>query len=436
MRNERRMDPSTADTKVLSILDELEGELVELACGLVNVPSPPGHEKAAAEFLAHWLDACGIHSYVQEVEATRGNAVGRLAGRGRGASVTFNGHLDTSFVGDEAEDLPVLGRRQDVGRPVADVREGVIYGLGIFNDKGPLAAAALALRALKASSVSLEGDVVIAGVAGEIGRGQVGRYTGPGSRGKGEGTRFLMHAGVWTDYAVVCEPSNWTLSWALPGAAYFRATTRGIAGYAPANDRRAPSLAENKNALVKLAHLMQALEAWADRYEAENKYDTPCGRIEPRVTLAAVDGGLPYKPNWRPAIASVYLDVRIPPNRTPLDVERELKAEVLATGLSDEVFMYLGRKGYVAQGVEPVAGALIAAHRRVFGQEPERPSWVELSTWNDSNIYAELGIPVVKYGPPWPGGPYFPERMAVSDLMQAARVYALTALQLCSGAVR
>jgi acetylornithine deacetylase/succinyl-diaminopimelate desuccinylase-like protein len=430
------MDPLVTAPRVLSVLDELEGELVDLAYGLVNVPSPPGREKPAAEFLAAWLDARGIPSYVQEVEATRGNAVGRLSGSGRGTSVTFNGHLDTSFVGDEAEDLPVLGRPQDVGRPAAEVREGVIYGLGIFNDKGPLAAAALALRALKTSGVTLDGDVVIAGVAGEIGRGQVGRYTGPGTRGKGEGTRFLIHAGVWTDYAVVCEPSNWTVSWALPGVAYFRVTTRGIAGYAPTNDRRAPSLAENKNAVVKLAHLIQALEAWADRYEGQNQYDTPCGRIEPRVTLAALDGGLPYKPNWRPAIASVYVDVRIPPNRTPLDVERELKAVVLATGLSDEVFMYLGRKGYVAQGAEPVARAVSAAHRQVFGEEPKRPSWVELSTWNDSNIYAELGIPVVKYGPPWPGGAYFPERMAVRDLMQAARVYALTALQLCSGTVR
>jgi acetylornithine deacetylase/succinyl-diaminopimelate desuccinylase-like protein len=430
------MDPLVTAQRVLSVLDGLEGELVELACGLVNVPSPPGREKAAAEFLAAWLDEGGIPSYVQEVEATRGNAVGRLSGSGRGSSVTFNGHLDTSFVGDEDEDLPVLGRREDVGRPTAEVREGVIYGLGIFNDKGSLAAAALALRALRTSGVSLEGDVVIAGVAGEIGRGQVGRYTGPGTRGKGEGTRFLIHAGVWTDYAVVCEPSNWTVSWALPGVAYFRVTTRGIAGYAPVNDRRAPSLAENKNAVVKLAHLIQALEAWADRYEAQNKFDTPCGRIEPRVTVAALDGGLPYKPNWRPAVASVYVDVRIPPNRTPLDIERELKAVVQATGLSDEVFMYLGRKGYVAKGVQPVAGAVSAAHQQVFGQEPKRPTWSELSTWNDSNIYAELGIPVVKYGPPWPAGPYFPERMAVRDLMQAARVYALTALQLCSGTVR
>jgi hypothetical protein len=72
-----RMDPLVTAPRVLAVLDGLEGELVELACGLVNVPSPPGHEKAAAEFLAAWLDARGIPSYVQEVEATRGNAVGR-----------------------------------------------------------------------------------------------------------------------------------------------------------------------------------------------------------------------------------------------------------------------------------------------------------------------------------------------------------------------
>jgi acetylornithine deacetylase/succinyl-diaminopimelate desuccinylase-like protein len=67
----------------------------------------------------------------------------------------------------------------------------------------------------------------------------------------------------------------------------------------------------------------------------------------------------------------------------------------------------------------------------VFGTPPSRPTWIELSMWNDSNVYAELGIPVVKYGPAWAGGDFLPERLAVADLMRAARVYALAALQLC-----
>lgn len=426
------MDWHAAAPRVLARVDALEKELVQLSCGVVNVPSPPGYEKAVCEFLAGWMNERRIPAYVQEVEPTRGNVVGTLAGAGGGRSVTFNSHMDTTFVGNEVEDLPILGRPENITRPVAEVRDGMVCGLGIFNDKGPFVSACIAARAIQASGLTLRGDMVLAGVAGEIGRGQVWPHsTGPGTRGKGEGTRFLLHAGVWTDYAVVCEGTRWSVTWALPGAAYFRITTRGIPAYAPMNDRSAPSVRENPNAIVRMAHLLIALEAWADRYEAQNTYDTPCGRIEPRVTLGAIDGGLPYKPNWRPAIANVYVDVRIPPNRTPLDVKRELEQVVAATGLSDEVFMYLGRKGYVAQGAEPVAAAVVAAHAQVFGKPPEPAPWVDLSMWNDSNVYAELGIPVVKYGPMRPSGDAYPERMAIADLMQAARVYALTALQLC-----
>lgn len=421
-----------AAVRVLAELDTLEDELIGLAIQLVNVPSPPGYEKDAADFMAQWMNQHGIPAYVQEVEPTRGNVVGTLAGTGGGKSLTFNSHLDTSFVGTEAEDLPILGKPENISRPVAEVKDGIIFGLGIFNDKGPFVSACMAAVAMRLSGVKLKGDLVLAGVAGEIGRGQVGPYKGPGTRGKGEGTRHLLHAGVWTDYAVVCEPSEWSIVWALPGAAYFRITTRGVPVYAPLNDRTAPSVQEQKNAIVKMAHLLIALEAWADRYEAENRCDTPCGRMEPRVTLGAIDGGLPYKPNYRPAIANVYVDVRIPPNRTPLDVKRELEEVVRATGLSNEVFMYLSRKGYVARGAEPIATAVSAAHTQVFNQAPSLPSWRVLSTWNDANLYAELGIPVVKYGHPWPGGSSFPERVFTADLMRAARVYALTALQLCS----
>lgn len=419
-------------TRVLSALETLEKELVDLAINLVNVPSPPGYEKAAAEFMASWMNQHGILAYVQELEATRGNVVGSLAGTGGGKSLTFNSHLDTSFVGTEADDLPILGQPENISRPAAEVKDGYIYGLGIFNDKGPFVSACIAALAIRLGGVKLKGDLVLAGVAGEIGRGQVGPHKGPGTRGKGEGTRFLLHAGVWTDYAVVCEPSGWSVSWALPGAAYFRVATRGVPVYAPLNDRSAQSPEEQKNAIVKMAHLLIALEKWADRYEAENRYETPCGRMEPRVTLGAIDGGLPYKPNYRPAIANVYVDVRIPPNRTPLDVKRELEEVVRSTGLSNEVFMYLSRKGYVASGVEPIAAAIASAHKQVFGREPSPPTWRELSTWNDSNLYAEVGIPVVKYGHSWLGGNYVPEQMSITDLMQAARVYALTAVQLCA----
>jgi acetylornithine deacetylase/succinyl-diaminopimelate desuccinylase-like protein len=214
----------------------------------------------------------------------------------------------------------------------------------------------------------------------------------------------------------------------LPGAAYIQIVVRGEPTYAPLSERTYSSLPENKNAIVKAAHLIIALEEWAQTYETSNETLTPCGTIKPRVTIGAVDGGLPYKPNWRPALANVYVDVRVSPNRSPLDIQREVAAVVRATGLSNEINMYLARMGYIGEGIEPIREALESSHQEIFSLPPNPTQWRNLSTWNDTNIYAEVGIPAVKYGPP---GSLHPERVKIADIMNAARVYALSAVRLC-----
>ena len=51
--------------------------------------------------------------------------------------------------------------------------------------------------------------------------------------------------------------------------------------------------------------------------------------------------------------------------------------------------------------------------------------------WRDHNVYNEMGIPALTYGPPGAAGTgaYAVRR---EDLVRAARIYALTALALCA----
>jgi acetylornithine deacetylase/succinyl-diaminopimelate desuccinylase-like protein len=421
--------------KVQTQIDALHDELIELVCGVVNVPSPPGHERAVCEWIADWLAQHGLEGYIQEVEPTRANVVGRLPGTGGGKSLLFNSHMDTTFTGDPEEDLYILGRKEFMTPPQAEIRDGKIIGLGAYNDKGPLVPAIIAARAIQRSGVRLQGDVLLTGVAGEIGRGQVWPHTGPHTRGKGVGARHLIANGVWADYVIVAEASEFSVSWGLPGAAYFRITTRGVSRYAPTNvDRRSATPAENRNAIIKMAHLIPHIEAWADVYEAENTYPLgpEGGVIEPKVTIGAIEGGVSTKPNWRPAVCFLYLDVRIPPNRTPLDVKREVEKMVKGTGLSNEVFMYLSHRGYVSPpGYEVVAETIKKYHQEVLGAPPNPPGQADTSMWNDSNVFYQFGIPGVKYGPARPGGERFPETILIQDLMDIAKVYALTCLEIC-----
>jgi len=90
-----------AATKVLAQIDR--DELAQLGCDLTSIPSPTGQEKAIAEFILRWFETNGIKAVRQDVEFDRPNAVGIVKGDGRGLSLGFNGHMDTSFTGTEED---------------------------------------------------------------------------------------------------------------------------------------------------------------------------------------------------------------------------------------------------------------------------------------------------------------------------------------------
>src|SRR5215218_6087403 len=140
-----------------------ERRLVELALRLVSTPSFTGSEQAAAELMRDELDDAGLQVQWQQVEDGRANVLGTWAGAGGGPSLMFNGHLDTSYSGREPWLQGIPGFQ-----PEGFEQDGRIYGLGISNMKGAVAAYIEAVRALQDNNVSLKGDVLIAAVAGEI----------------------------------------------------------------------------------------------------------------------------------------------------------------------------------------------------------------------------------------------------------------------------
>jgi len=88
------------------------------------------------------------------------------------------------------------------------------------------------------------------------------------------------------------------------------------------------------------------------------------------------------------------------------------------------------RPGYEAKGVEPLVTALMEAHRAVVGGDPPAVSGPTASMWRDSNVFAELGIPVVNYGPRSPSHA-LKRALTIESLYQAACIYARTALTIC-----
>jgi acetylornithine deacetylase/succinyl-diaminopimelate desuccinylase-like protein len=118
-------------------------------------------------------------------------------------------------------------------------------------------------------------------------------------------------------------------------------------------------------------------------------------------------------------------------------VERSVRDHLRGRGFACEVSPYQWSRGYVARDAEPLIAAVTAAHLAVHGTPPPLPPTPEISMWRDVNMFNEVGIPSICYGPPRQRERYSDagnRAMRVDDLVAATQVYALTALALCGEA--
>ncbi len=72
-------------------------ELADLALRLANISSPTGSEEAMGEAVYDWLTENGFDARKMEVAPGRYNVTALLKGTGGGASLIFNGHMDTNY---------------------------------------------------------------------------------------------------------------------------------------------------------------------------------------------------------------------------------------------------------------------------------------------------------------------------------------------------
>jgi acetylornithine deacetylase/succinyl-diaminopimelate desuccinylase-like protein len=408
-------------------------ELISLATDLVSTPSPTGSEEAAAKLLVNWLNERDIPAFYQEVEPGRGNVIGRLKGSGGGPTLLYNGHLDTALSGDPQDTL-FAGRMQPQWKAIARREGNLIYGSGIINDKGPLCCALVAAHALKKAGVVLKGDVVLTGVCGEIGRAPIDGYQGMSYRGKGIGTRYLLTHGAVADYAIVVEPSRLSITWAQAGAVFIKITVWGEAMYAPFV-QHPKDLRMSKNAVVKMSTLVEPLEEWARRYEKQHAYKFGAGVLVPKVNLGSIFGGAPFKPNFSAGVCNLYVEAFTAPDQRAIDVLRELEGVVKKSGVEAEAELYLSVKGYESKNARPLVEVMRGAYQAVRKRSPKPIASELTSTYADLNIFAEMGIPVIKCGPA-PDDPSLKPATAevqkIEDLFDAAKMYVAATLEVCN----
>ena len=419
---------AAAAQKVLDCIDR--EELAQLGADLTDIPSPTGQEGAIGEFILDWFSANGLKAVRQDVDEGRPNAVGVLKGDGTGLSLGFNGHTDTSFTGTEADRRMVRAMEpadELRGRVVGDT----VQGLGISNMKGGLASFMYAGKALLDAGVQLKGDMVMAAVVGEISRTPIGEWQSKDFRGEGTGTRHLLNHGMQTDYAVCCDGSDLNIVWTQEGVVQLRIAIYGNAEAAWGTKRETHPM-EEWNAIVKMTRVIEAVEKWGAEFEKKYIYDSPTGPLLPKVNIGGIEGGAPYRPNYFPGVCAIYVDIRIPPQVRPVQVQHEVEQVMNGLGMDYQLDLYKSLLGYEGRDVEPLVKTAEEVFEHLFDEKlvPEPPD--RASIWTDTNIYNELGIPCIKIGPR--GRRIGPrnEEIAIDEMVRATQIYALMALDICS----
>ena len=147
--------------------NNLEEEAISLLSRYIQIDTtnPPGNEIKAAQFLKGVFDREGIESRIIESAPGRGSIYARLKGEGSKKAVVLLNHMDVV----PAE--PKLWKEPPFSGLVKD---GVIWGRGSLDDKGPAIAELMAMLALKRGNVRLKADVIFLGTADEEAGGAMG----------------------------------------------------------------------------------------------------------------------------------------------------------------------------------------------------------------------------------------------------------------------
>ncbi|OUM97126.1 MAG: peptidase M20 [Firmicutes bacterium ZCTH02-B6] len=372
----------------------------------VYEPGVPGsNEEAAARLVAEELRNLGLTVHVEEVAPGRPNVVADWAPDPSGPCLLFEGHTDVVTEGDpDRWTYPPFS---------AHMVDGRIYGRGTADMKGGIAAAIGAVRALIRSQVPFPGRVRLAILVDE--------------EGLMLGVKHFIRAG-WADGvdgAIICEPEENEVCLTQKGAMRVRVAFTGAMAHGAMPQ-------SGINPIPWAARFVQGVGELEQALIARHGHHPFLGRPSVTPTIVQAPAYGPAQLNVIPASAEVYLDIRTIPGVDHGALETALR-DILGgirrwdPRMQAELDVFEQRPWTETSPDTPVAQAVAEAVRLATGKEP-RYGGVPGAT-DGTFLHSWAGVPIVTIGP---GNRFIPhqvdEYVDVEDLMEAARIYAATAL--------
>ena len=370
-------------------------EIVQIAQQLVRIDSvnPPGNEEEVARWVADVLESEGIQTELQSVEPGRPNLLGIVGSARDTPGLLLCAHTDTVPFGDRSQwEVEPLG---------GELKEDRLWGRGATDDMGNLAAMIAALIGIQRSKADLKNPVVLAAVCDE----EVGH--------KGIHA-FLAHDWAKVRMALVGEWSSARkIILGYRGAVAMEVVVHGRGAHGSRPEY-------GINAIDKMVEkVLPCSKATPMAFETSELF----AQSHPTFNVGVIEGGT--KINMVPDRCRAFVDIRIMPGQSALEVFEQISNEVRALqereeGLKVEVLLRGATDPFLTRRDSLLVEHLSASVREVTGAEP---SYFGKSSTCDGNIISrELGIPVVVYGPGNPSTHGPNEYVDVPDLIDAASV--------------
>ena len=391
-------------------------ELARFAQDLVRIPSvyspddPDGNEGAISRFLAGYLEDEGFAVSVEEVAPGRPNVWAVWEGERPGKTLLFEAHTDVVTEG-RAEDwsYPPFGAERVGDR---------IYGRGACDTKGNLAAAVVAVRAIKDSGVSFPGRLILCHPVDE--------------EGMMEGIKAFIEGGhaEGVDGAIICEPEENQLCIKQKGALRVELTVRGKMAHG------AMPLS-GVNPVTRAARFVVAVEE-LEREEIGRHEENPFlgyPSLTPTILLSP-DCGEPQI-NVIPASAYVALDIRTVPGQSRDELVARLEERLAKLESEDPDFdasleVIEERPWTETPMDDPLVLAVAAAHRELTGEEPRYNGVPGATDGTFLNTLAD--IPIVTTGAGDREIPHHTDEWVdVNELFTTCKLYAASAMYFCHG---
>ena len=403
--------------KILSHIDKLATDLTEATQCLVRVPSenPPGDTAAVADTVVKLIQSHVPSAAIKTYNPGPGihNVVAIVNGSKPGKRLVFSGHLDTYPAGDGAlwTVPPFDGKISEDGLR--------LYGRGVSDMKGGIAASIIASRVLAQLSNEWPGEIVLAFAGDEETMGSLG-------------SEYLLdHTEYAQCDAMICGDAGSPL--------VVRAGEKGFIWVELRSTGKAAHGAHvhrGDNAIDKLVRALLALK----QLESLKIDDGPISEVingaksvsevfggkgeaeilrKLTVNIGKINGGT--STNLVPDEASASADIRIPIGLSVGFVADELQRRL--TGLAEIRIVRTSEPSWTAPQ-ESIVRHTLNATQSIVGNHAVVNMRVGSS---DSRLFRKRNIPSVVTGltPYNMGGP--DEYVLIKELAQVSKIHALAA---------